>query len=144
MSEAEKIAETLGGIKVLGTKIRTDDDLIKVSRRGLPYNAVITLAAKTGTPVKAFSYLVVPSWRTMARRAKSRRFAPDESDRALRVARVVARAAEALGSEDKARIWLTRENRALGNKKPLSMLDTDIGVQRVVDVLGRIEEGTFS
>ena len=49
-----------------------------------------------------------------------------------------------LGSVEKARHWLTVENRALGARKPIELLDTGIGFQEVLDVLRRIELGVFS
>jgi putative toxin-antitoxin system antitoxin component (TIGR02293 family) len=64
--------------------------------------------------------------------------------RAIRIARVLSRATEALGSKDKARSWLQKEVKALGMVKPLSLLDSDLGTEQVIAVLGRIETGTYS
>jgi putative toxin-antitoxin system antitoxin component (TIGR02293 family) len=64
--------------------------------------------------------------------------------RAIRIARVLSRATEALGSEDKARNWIQQDVRALGMVKPISLLDSDIGAEQVIAVLGRIETGTYS
>ena len=40
-----------------------------------------------------------------------------------------------------AKAWLQREIRSLGGVTPLSLLDTDPGVDMVMDTLGRIEQG---
>lgn len=40
--------------------------------------------------------------------------------------------------------WLNSENKALGNITPKSLLETEEGIQRVYDELGRIEHGIFS
>ena len=53
------------------------------------------------------------------------------------------RAEQALGDEEKARRWLTRENRALGDAQPLALLDSDAGAEAVEQVLGRIEHGVY-
>ena len=82
--------------------------------------------------------------RTLARRKVSQTLRPDESDRLYRVARVAARAADVLGSSEKAERWLKKPNPALGDEVPLRILDTDIGAQQVEAVLGRIEHGVFS
>lgn len=55
----------------------------------------------------------------------------------------LARASDVFGSDVKARGWLDRPNGALGKVTPMSLLNTDEGVQRVLDVLGRIEYGIF-
>ena len=66
-----------------------------------------------------------------------------ESDRLARLARILVRAEQALGDEEKARRWLTRENRALGDAQPLALLDSDAGAEAVEQVLGRIEHGVY-
>lgn len=82
--------------------------------------------------------------RTLARRKKERRLRADESDRLLRLARVAAVAEDVLGAQDKAGRWLQKPNRALGGIAPLDLLDTDLGAEEVVTVLGRIEHGVYS
>lgn len=144
MSEASRIADVLGGRKVLGVEVKKVDDLLKLTRRGLPVQVVQVLEVRSGLGREAFGKWVTLSERTLSRRLTERYLKPDESDRAVRIARVVARAEEALGSADKARAWLRRPNRALGMAEPVSLLDTDLGAQQVTDVLGRIEQGTFS
>jgi putative toxin-antitoxin system antitoxin component (TIGR02293 family) len=67
-----------------------------------------------------------------------------ESDRLYRVACVIARAEEVLGSSQAAERWLKEPLPALGFETPLSILDTDEGAQMVCDLLGRIEHGVFS
>jgi putative toxin-antitoxin system antitoxin component (TIGR02293 family) len=61
-----------------------------------------------------------------------------------RVARVTARAAEALGDGAKAERWMRAPNRALRGARPVDLLDGDAGVREVERVLGRIEHGVFS
>jgi putative toxin-antitoxin system antitoxin component (TIGR02293 family) len=53
-------------------------------------------------------------------------------------------ASEVLGSLAKARAWLHAENRALGGRSPIGLLDTEIGEQRVEDLLNRINYGIYS
>jgi putative toxin-antitoxin system antitoxin component (TIGR02293 family) len=40
--------------------------------------------------------------------------------------------------------WFNRPNRALGGEKPLDLLDTNAGVEQVVDLLNRIDYGVYS
>jgi putative toxin-antitoxin system antitoxin component (TIGR02293 family) len=49
-----------------------------------------------------------------------------------------------LGARDKAGRWLQKANRALGGVAPLDLLDTDLGAEEVVTILGRIEHGVYS
>jgi putative toxin-antitoxin system antitoxin component (TIGR02293 family) len=61
----------------------------------------------------------------------------------LRLARVARRAAEVFEGSDAALDWLKSPNRALAGETPLTLLDTEIGAESVLDVLGRIEHGVF-
>ena len=67
----------------------------------------------------------------------------EESAEIVRLARVVARAAEVFEGLDPALDWLKSPNATLSGATPLSLLDTDIGAETVLDTLGRIEHGVF-
>jgi putative toxin-antitoxin system antitoxin component (TIGR02293 family) len=83
--------------------------------------------------------------RTLSRRlATKSRLTHEESDRTLRMAKVVALANEVLGAEDKASRWMVAPNRALGGKIPFDQLDTELGVQSVEQVLYAIAYGMYS
>ena len=56
---------------------------------------------------------------------------------------VTARAVEVFGSREKALRWLKAPVRSLGDQSPLSLLDTEEGINRVTDVLGRVEHGVW-
>lgn len=144
MTEAANIAKILGGRRTLGTTVRDADDLIRLSRAGLPSDVVGVLSQNSGLTRDAIGHYLAMSRRTLFRRGGAARLKPVESDRAMRLARAIARAEAAIGDVDKARAWLTRPNRALGMHTPMSLLDTDTGAQRVLDVLSRLEQGTFS
>lgn len=54
----------------------------------------------------------------------------------------VQRMAEAtFGSQRKAMDWLSRPTRALDGKTPMELLDTKSGLQRVENLLTRIDHG---
>jgi putative toxin-antitoxin system antitoxin component (TIGR02293 family) len=62
----------------------------------------------------------------------------------VRLARVVERAEDVFGDLNTALDWLKSVNAALLGATPLSMLDTDIGAENIMDTLGRIEHGVFA
>jgi putative toxin-antitoxin system antitoxin component (TIGR02293 family) len=75
------------------------------------------------------------------RRKDQKRLSPDESDRLYRLARVLAHANRVFEDPDESADWIHTPNTSLGKQQPLTLLDTDIGVQQVDQVLGRIEHG---
>ena len=66
---------------------------------------------------------------------------PATSERMNRIASLTRRAIEVFGTEENARVWMTRSNLALGDNAPLDLLDTEVGAQAVERVLVAIETG---
>ena len=144
MLHTEALVEALGGKKVFKRRIVNVDQLRETVKAGLPYASLEALIGKFGLArEEAAAALHLPQ-RTIARRKKEQKLQADESDRLLRLARVGAQAAATLGSDEKAVQWLRRPNRALGNRAPLDLIDSDIGTRQVEEVLGRIEHGNIS
>ncbi len=144
MMRTESIVGALGGRKVLKRRISNVNELRQTVDAGLPYASMEVVMAKFGLARSETATVLRLPERTLARRKKSRRLRSDESDRLLRLARIGAQATEVLGSEEKAAQWLRRLNRALDDRSPLQLLDSDIGAKQVEDVLGRIEHGVVS
>lgn len=56
---------------------------------------------------------------------------------------ITARAMEIFGSREKAIRWFKAPVRVLGNRTPMSLLNTPDGIERVQDALGQIEHGVW-
>ena len=139
---ASTVAAKLGGRTVLKHQVRSEMDLAELVRVGFP---VAALNHFVRWITAGELYPLIGSPRTLQRkRAAGGRLSPDESDRLARVARLLARAEEALGGAAKGLHWLRRDNRALGGARPLGLLDSDAGALAVERVLGRIEHGVYS
>jgi putative toxin-antitoxin system antitoxin component (TIGR02293 family) len=142
---AATVAQILGGKKVLGRAVTRSSDLAQLVRDGIPVQALLVLAERTGLRQTDFSSRFGIPQRTLTRRlAQHSRLTAAESDRTVRLARVYATAVDTLGNEEKAAAWLKTPNRALRGGRPLDQLDTDPGVREVEDVLGRIAYGVYS
>lgn len=141
---ATAIANVLGGQKALKKKVGTNDDLVLLVRNGLPI-AIFTMLAENWSFNKAdLARAVGISPRTLSRRISSHgRMSAMESDRTVRLARLLAFANDLFGDRDKASQWLQTRNVVLG-EKPLEMLDTDAGIRSVETILGRIAWGIYS
>jgi putative toxin-antitoxin system antitoxin component (TIGR02293 family) len=145
MPKTAAIAQVLGGRKVLGKVVKKPDDLAALVRKGLPASSVTVLAERLDVANTALSQKLGIPQRTLTRRLSQRsRLTSAESDRTVRLARLVANAVEMIGDEHKAVEWLQTPNRALGGERPLDQLDTDIGVREIEDLLGRIAYGVYS
>jgi putative toxin-antitoxin system antitoxin component (TIGR02293 family) len=139
------IAEVLGGRKALRQDVETPSELAEVTRAGLSVSILDTVAGELAMQRVAVAKLLGISERTLSRRVTTNTpFTAEESDRMVRLARVLALAKETLGDMEKAGRWLQTPNRALEGDKPFDRLDTDAGVRSVEQILGRIEYGLYS
>jgi putative toxin-antitoxin system antitoxin component (TIGR02293 family) len=136
------IVAALGGPSVVGS--RSAEELRARIKAGLPYASLLALARGLGLGVADLTSVLDLPPRTLARRKREKRLRGDESDRVARLARIVAHAEEVLGDRKKAATWLCHANRALGGRKPIDLLDTDLGVRHVEAVLGRVAHGVYS
>lgn len=69
--------------------------------------------------------------------------ASSETQSLERLVRVIARAVEVLGTSEKALRWINAPVRSLGDRTPVSLLDSLEGIANIEDALGRIEHGVW-
>lgn len=144
MPGTRRIADALGGRKVLKRELDSARALLRGVEAGLPYASLEAVTERFGLSRSEVAAALRLPPRTLARRKRERKLRPDESDRLVRLARVAADAARVLGDDAKAGSWLRRPNTALGGESPLELLRSDLGARQVEDVLGRIEFGVYS
>ncbi|MDP2882807.1 MAG: DUF2384 domain-containing protein [Azonexus sp.] len=115
---------------------------VRISRIGLPASTVDVMAKRLGMSRTLFLGEIDMKQSTIERRlAEKKPLTTTETDRLYRVEKVLARATEVLEDETAATAWIQHRIRSLGGVTPLSLLDTDAGVDLVMDTLGRIEHG---
>ena len=137
-------ASLLGGEAVLNTLPRVVMDWIPLVRQGLPSASVDAVVRITRITQSELAHALAIPERTLARRKREGVLSPEESAKFVRFARVVERAETVFEEPGGALDWLQSPNAALGGVTPLSLLDTDIGADSVLDTLGRIEHGVFA
>ncbi|MDX1606946.1 MAG: antitoxin Xre/MbcA/ParS toxin-binding domain-containing protein [Candidatus Competibacterales bacterium] len=115
-------------------------DLVQLIRAGLPSAAVDSLLAQGYLTLAELDRVVMPR-KTLYHRRKLGRLTAEQSDRLLRVVRILALADATFASRDKAAMWLRRPTRTLAGERPLDLLDTGTGARQVESLLGRIAHG---
>jgi putative toxin-antitoxin system antitoxin component (TIGR02293 family) len=138
---AHTVAERLGGQQVLKRVVENDFDLIEAIEGGLPIAAFESVIRDGTFSAGELHELVLPRRTFTHRKQKGQGLTADESDRLTRAVRLAGRAEEAIGDPEKAARWLRKPNRALLGKRPLDLLESDVGARMVEQVLGRIEHG---
>lgn len=137
------VGALLGGGSVLPVEPRSSVEWVALIRRGIPSAAVDSLTTSIHVTRSELAAALGISGRTLARRKKEGILNSEESAKVVRLARVVERAEEVFEDLDASIDWLKAPNAALGDVTPLSLLDTDVGAEGVMDTLGRIEHGVF-
>lgn len=138
------VESLLGGKRVLQAKPRTPLDWVSVIRQGISSAAVDSLAKTIHVTHSELAVALGIPERTLARRKKEGTLNSEESAKLVRLARVIERAEEVFEDLNASLDWLKSPNAALSGATPLSLLDTDIGAESVMDTLGRIEHGVFA
>jgi putative toxin-antitoxin system antitoxin component (TIGR02293 family) len=133
-------ADVVGGSAVIGGDLDPGLAAVRLIRRGLPVEAVQFMLDTGRLTLAELDQVVLPR-KTLANRRRLGTLTPEQSDRLVRVARVLASAEATFGSLEKAGAWLRRPTTALAGERPLHLLDTDEGAREVSQLLGRIGHG---
>jgi len=121
---------------------KTDQQMLEMVERQLPTSAINRLVA-LGITRPEIDSLVIPLRTLQHRRSRREKLTVEESDRVLRVARLLSQAESVYGSRQRALAWLRRSHPRLRDRTPLEMLKTDTGSRIVEELLVQIDEGMF-
>ena len=109
---------------------------------GLRWTAIERLARALALPLAQLADTLRIAPRTLARRREEGRFDQDESERLVRLGRLVDQAVQLFeGDLPAARRWLGTALPVLGNKPPLELATTEVGAREVEALIGRLEHG---
>ena len=123
--------------------IRSGEDLASLVEKRLPATAIKALVRGGLSDAEVYQ-LIVPR-RTLAHRiARHQPLSREESDKAVRVARITAMAEQVFGEVERAWRWLRKPKQRFGGKTPVDMLATEAGARLVEEMVGQIDHGIFA
>lgn len=120
--------------------IRSDKDLARLVEDHLPTQVIISLL-KHGLTDNEIYALVIPRRTLTHRKTRHESLSREESDRAVRLARITALAEEVFGDQDRAFRWLRKPKHRFDGRTPLELLATEAGARLVEEMLYQIDEG---
>ncbi len=142
----DQVFEQLGGKDAIGVKVRSESEMERQLREGFTVSVLQEFSRKLGlhrygiggqpchpkehTDAHAGTSQPYGSGRFRSGLSFSLNFGPGGSERSVTVRR------HSVGSD--------KANEVLGNQTPLRALETEIGVRRVEQILGRIAYGGVS
>lgn len=127
----------------IGIAPRSEFDLTRIIENGLPPES-LALLKEHGLSFTEISEIVISPRTLKHRRARGENLSHEETDRIVRVARIVALADEVFGDHSKALLWLRTEDDRIGGRRLLSLLRTDAGGRLIESMLWQIDEGVYS
>lgn len=120
------------------------DELIKKISKGLSFRELEAVQSKVGLPMEELANKLSISRSTLHRRKAEGRLNSNESEKAMRFARLFDQASRIFGDAVRARAWLKFPQHGLGGAIPLDYARTETGAREVEDLLGRIDYGVYS
>lgn len=140
MIQPTKIADILGGERILHRSIHSIFDLERAVEEGLPKGALKNVAGFVSSSRDRFKFIyrVVPQGTYKRRRSH---LSMEESERTERLARVIATATHIWGSEETARKFLTSPHPFFSNRQPIEVAFTELGARQVEELLWGIFYG---
>jgi putative toxin-antitoxin system antitoxin component (TIGR02293 family) len=125
-------------------KAKHPTDLIRQIQKGLRFSELETLQNSIDMPFEQLAAKLCISRSTLQRRKAAGRLSPDESDKVMRLSRLLEHATNVFGDIEKARAWLKFPQRGLGGAVPLNYAETEVGAREVDNLLGRIDYDVYS
>ena len=120
----------------------SESDILRVVEGRLAPSVIERLTA-LGLERPEIYEAVIPARTLQHRRTRREKLTLEESDRVLRMVRVLAGAETVYGDRERGLAWLRRPNSRLGGRIPLSLLKTDTGSRMVEELLIQIDEGIY-
>ncbi|ADB38711.1 type II RES/Xre toxin-antitoxin system antitoxin [Spirosoma linguale] len=140
-----QIMTALGGDSVVKRRVETTFDLIDLVNEGLPMQSVKFLQDNLGFSNRLMSHLLAISESTYQRRIRAKSsLTKDETEKVISLSELYAKGIDILGSPEKFHYWLDSPNYALGNRKPIDLLNSTVGRQEAMEILFRIQYGIYS
>jgi putative toxin-antitoxin system antitoxin component (TIGR02293 family) len=140
----EMLSVILGGNKSVKKSLAGAFDLISLSRTGIKKSTLKSLADYLGITMETMSGLLHSSYRNIQRKDEEELLDTLKTEKILELAAFTQRGIEVIGSKESFIEWLHSPLLSLGNKTPLHFLDTSFGIQMLINILGRLEQGVYS
>lgn len=128
---------------LIGLEPGSGIDLVRMIESGLPLS-VISALKETGLTSTEVSEIIISPRTLKSRRTRDEPLSRRESDRVVRVARIMCQAEGVFASRDKALLWLRMPDDRLDGHTPLKMLVTGAGAWLVESLLQQIDGGIYA
>lgn len=132
-------------ITQFNSKLSDTVELVKLSRKGISISLFEDIVKSNSYTIKEWSKFLHLTERTIQRYKKEKRkFEPLQSERIIEISKLQLKGIEIFGSKINFEEWMNSKIIALGNIRPIELLDSSFGIEMLMDELGRIEHGILA
>lgn len=120
----------------------TETEILELVERQFA-TSIIQRLLSLGLERSEIDAAVIPLRTLQHRKSRREKLTLEESDRLMRLIRVLSSAEIVYGSRERALAWLRAPNPRLDGRAPLALIKTDTGSRMVEQLLLQIDEGMF-
>lgn len=129
--------------ELLGTRMGSEVEVVASIEKGFPVRAINNLL-EAGLSRSEIGSVIIPERTLKHRRSRKEPLSKEESDKALRTARILAQARGVFGSTEAALQWMRSGKRRFEGRTPIEMIASEAGARLVEEMLVQTEEGMFA
>lgn len=129
--------------ELLGARMGSEVEVVASIEKGFPVRAITNLL-QAGFSRAEIGKVIIPERTLKHRRSRKEPLSKEESDKALRTARILAEARTLFGSTEAALQWMRTAKRRFAGRTPVEMIATEAGARLVEEMLVQTEEGMFA
>lgn len=118
--------------------------LINLIKSGVTRQSLDDLMEVTGLSLSDLAASMHMTERTLRNYTPQTRLGPEPSERAIEIGKLYEKGKETFGSLESFRKYMNTEVYALGGRKPKDFIDTSVGIEFLMDELGRVQHGVFA
>jgi len=138
---AKKLNEYLA--EWLGTPAGSEQTLVRLVEGGLPIKVINHLLGRGLSRNEVFDLIIhLRTWKH--RKSRHQALSKEESERAVRAARILALAEAVMGEKESALRWLRAPKRRFEGRAPIEMLSTEPGARLVEQMLIQVDDGMYA
>jgi putative toxin-antitoxin system antitoxin component (TIGR02293 family) len=120
--------------------VRSDRDLERLVSGCLELSSLESLSTHGMSAEEIYDF-IVPRRTLTHRKTRKQLLSHEESDRALRMARIISQAEEVFGDDAKAARWLRKPKARFDGHSPLEMARSEAGARIVEEMLLQLDYG---
>lgn len=140
------IANVMKMLSIKDKATHSPYDILDILQNGIGTKTIAVLEKSLDVKPAQMARILGISLKTLQRykAAPHRKLNPDISERIMRIATLKDRTLEVFEDDTKATHWLRSPSIALGWRAPLDIIPFNLGIDLVMNELGRIEHGVVS